>query len=55
MDVSSFYPTKMTIDEAFDVDRELRLKRKFVEILNRKYGWNITVERRIEPDEHKAR
>lgn len=55
MDVSSLYPTKMTIDEDFDNDRELRFKRKFAEILNRKYGLNITVKRRIEPDEHKAR
>lgn len=55
MDVSSLYPTKMTIDEDFDIDRELRFKRKFAEILNRKYGLNITVKRRIEPDEHKAR
>ena len=46
MDVCSFYPSKMTIDEAFDIDRELRIKRKYAEILNRKYGLNITVERR---------
>lgn len=53
MDISSFYPTKMIIDEDFNIDRELRFKRKYAEELNRKYGLNITVERR--QNDNKAR
>lgn len=51
MDVSSLYPTKMTIDEEFDIDRQLRIKRKWADILNKEYGINITVEKRSETNE----
>lgn len=41
------------MDKDFNIDRELRFKRKYAEILNKKYGLNIAVERR--QNDNKAR